>query len=105
VSLDELESHFLDDENWMTDKKTRLWDIRINSRRPNQYSLTSRLIFANVAMFALQASNPRVTGWGVKLSDKILNGQELYRLLSPVFLHGGIYHLFTNMYSCEFPPS
>jgi len=28
-----------------------------------------------------------------------LAGQDLYRLITPVFLHGGLYHLFTNMYS------
>lgn len=92
-------SHYLDDPNWMTDKKNRLWNGRPRQRRPNQYSWTSRLVVANVLMYALQAFNPRVTQWGVKLSEPILRGEDLYRLISPVFLHGSIYHLFTNMYS------
>lgn len=40
-----------------------------------------------------------MTELGIKLSDKILAGQELYRLITPVFLHGGLVHLFTNLYS------
>merc|ERR1711924_570719 len=62
-------------------------------------SWSGRLVFANIVCYALQAFNPSVTRWGVKLSEKILKGQDLYRLITPVFLHGGLYHLFTNMYS------
>lgn len=95
-------SHYLDDPNWMTNKQVRLWDGRTNNkrRRPNQYSWTTRLVVANVAGFALQTLlGDRFTNWGVKLSHKILNGQELYRLLTPVFLHGNLLHLGMNMYS------
>ena len=99
MTREEYESHFLDDENWMTDKKVRLWDTQRRGRRPNDFSWTSRLIGANIATFILQKINPRVTKWGVKLSDKILKGEDLYRLLSPVFLHGNIFHIMTNMYS------
>ena len=91
--------HYLDDEDWMTDKRSRLWDVKLNQRTPNKYSWTGRLVMANVIMYAIQAMNPAVTTWGVKLSDPILRGEELYRLVSPIFLHGSIYHLFTNMYS------
>lgn len=83
----------------MTDNKNRLWNVRLRERRPNKFSWTSRLVAANVLMYAVQVFNPRVTQLGVKLSDRILRGEDLYRLISPVFLHGSIYHLFTNMYS------
>ena len=83
----------------MTGNKNRLWNVRLSARQPNKFSWTSRLLVANIAMYAVKMFNPRVTQLGVKLSDKILRGEELYRLLSPVFLHGSIYHLFTNMYS------
>lgn len=83
----------------MTDKKSRLWNVRLNQRQPNRYSWAGRLVFANIVAYAAQVMNPAVTQWGVKLSDKILRGEQLYRLVSPVFLHGSIYHLFTNMYS------
>lgn len=99
AAIHDYSTHFLDDENWMTDKNVKLWDVRLNSRKPNEHSWTSKLILANIVGYAAQVLNPRVTQWGVKLSSKILNGQELYRLISPVFLHGGLYHLFTNMYS------
>lgn len=100
VLLHDSRPHYLDYDDWVTDKKTRLWDVKLN-RKPNSYSWTSRLVIANVVTYALQAINPAVTQWGVKISDRILRGEELYRLISPVFLHGSIYHLFTNMYSLQ----
>lgn len=41
------QSHYLDDENWMTDKRSRLWDVRLDRRSPNKYSWTSRIVLAN----------------------------------------------------------
>ena len=74
---------------------------RQSNMRPNERGGTwsSRLLLINVLVFALQSFYPSVTKWGVKLSDKIRNGDELYRLVSPMFLHGGIAHLMTNSYS------
>lgn len=74
---------------------------RQSSMRPNERGGTwsSRLLLINVVVFALQSFYPSVTKWGVKLSDKIRNGDELYRLVSPMFLHGGLAHLMTNSYS------
>jgi len=92
--------HFLDDKYWMTDKKIRIWDPQFNARkRVNQGSWVGRLALANVVCYAIQSYNPSFTQWGVKLSERILAGKDLYRLITPVFLHGGLYHLFTNMYS------
>eukprot|EP00533_Pseudo-nitzschia_delicatissima_P006698 CAMPEP_0116087994 /NCGR_PEP_ID=MMETSP0327-20121206/5644_1 /TAXON_ID=44447 /ORGANISM="Pseudo-nitzschia delicatissima, Strain B596" /LENGTH=393 /DNA_ID=CAMNT_0003579067 /DNA_START=146 /DNA_END=1327 /DNA_ORIENTATION=- len=92
--------HFLDDKNWITDKKIRIWDPQYNARkRANQRSWSGRLTLANIVCYAIQSFNPRFTQWGVKLSERILAGKDLYRLITPVFLHGGLYHLFTNSYS------
>ena len=84
-------SHFLDDKNWLTDKKIRIWDGQSSNRKPNQRSWVGRIVIANLFCYALQTFNPKVTMMGVKLSEKILNGQQLYRLVTPVFLHGGLY--------------
>jgi hypothetical protein len=84
--------HFLDDDYWMTDKKIRIWDPQYNSRkRANERSWSGRLALANILCYAIQAYNPRFTQWGVKLSERILAGKDLYRLITPVFLHGGLY--------------
>ncbi|KAL3907991.1 MAG: hypothetical protein SGILL_008651, partial [Bacillariaceae sp.] len=99
MSYEEYQSHFLDDDNWMTDKKTRLWNGNRSARTPNQYSWTSKIILSNIATYIMQAIDPRVTTMGVKISERIMNGQELYRLVTPVWLHGSPIHLFTNMYS------
>jgi hypothetical protein len=69
-------------------------EFRLSARQPNKLSCTSQMLVANVAMYAVQMFNPSVTQLGVKLSDKILRGEELCRLLSPVFLHGSIYDLY-----------
>ena len=74
----------------MTDKKIRIWDARV-SKRANQRSWSGRLTVANIVCYAIQSYNPRFTQWGVKLSEKILAGQDLYRLITPVFLHGGLF--------------
>jgi hypothetical protein len=84
--------HFLDDKYWMTDKKIRIWDPQFNARkRANQESWVGRLALANVVCYAIQSYNPSFTQWGVKLSERILAGKDLYRLITPVFLHGGLY--------------
>jgi Rhomboid family len=92
-------SHFLDSKDITTDSRARFYNVKFRSRPVNKLSWSSRIIFSNLLTFALQAIKPSVTNMGVKLSDRILRGQELYRLITPVFLHGGAGHLFTNMVS------
>ena len=84
--------HFLDDQNWMIDKKIRIWDPRYHSRkRANERSWSGRLTLANIVCYGIQTFNPKFTQWGIKLSERILTGKDLYRLITPVFLHGGLY--------------
>jgi membrane associated rhomboid family serine protease len=93
-------SHYLDyDRQVRNDDRTRFWQVSLKSSRAGNMSITSKLIFMNIIAFVIQSINPRFTAWGVKRSDLILQGRDLYRLLTPVFLHGNIGHLFTNMYS------
>lgn len=94
-------THFLDQEDWMKDKRSRLFKVDLKSRRPGKLSLTSKIVFCNVAAYVVQSFNPSFTNWGVKISEKILNGQDLYRIVTPMFLHGSIFHLFTNMFSLQ----
>lgn len=92
-------SHFLEFEVARADKRARYWKANLATRRPGQMSLTTRIVWANIFMYALQMWRPSVTTWGVKRSDLILQGRELYRLFSPVWLHANPGHLFTNMFS------
>jgi membrane associated rhomboid family serine protease len=91
-------SHFLDTEDWLRDKKARLWQVDLKSRAQGT-SWTTRITLFTIGVYAVQFFKPEVTQLGVKLSDKILRGEELYRLITPIFLHGGLGHLFSNMYS------
>ena len=77
-----------------------LWRIEPN-QRIGKTSLTGKIFMLNIAAFALQTAYPTLTAMGAKRSDLILNGQQLYRLFTPIFLHGGIGHLMTNSYSLK----
>ena len=64
-------------------------------------SLSNKIVMTNVAMYALQVWKPELTRRFAKRSDLILQGKELYRLITPVFLHGGVVHLMMNSYSLQ----
>ena len=91
--------HFLDFEQVQKDPNARIYQVNLRSRKPGKLSWTSRIGWANILCYGAQTYSPAFTQWGIKLSERILRGQELYRLITPVFLHGGLGHLFTNMYS------
>jgi membrane associated rhomboid family serine protease len=82
-----------------SNRNARIYKPDLKSRRPNQFSITTKIVYMTLACFGLQIFRPSVTEWGMKLSDRILRGEQLYRLVTPIFLHGGIFHLFTNMAS------
>lgn len=64
----------------------------------NQVRLTYILIALNVIVFIIDYfSGSMLTLWGMKENTAILSGQY-WRLLTPVFLHGGILHLVFNNY-------
>lgn len=94
-------SNYLDYEMLKEDKRSRIYSINFKTRNLGKLSWTSRLVWANVLVFLLQAWRPSVTSWGINLSDQIKSGRELYRTITPVFLHGNIFHLSTNMISLQ----
>jgi membrane associated rhomboid family serine protease len=99
VKSNDWNSHFIEYNEVQSDPRARYYHVNMKSRSIGKLSWSSQLIWSNIATFALHTFKPAVTQWGVKLSDKILRGQQLYRLVTPVFLHGGVAHLFTNMVS------
>lgn len=72
---------------------------REKMKRPGSLSATSWIGWVNVVAYGIQVAYPSFTRWGLKLSDKITRGEDLYRLVSPIFLHGGLIHLATNTLS------
>lgn len=62
--------------------------------------MTSRLHWVNVLAFVLQTLRPSVTRAGARVSHLAL-GSQPHRLLTPVFLHGGLGHLAVNTYSLQ----
>jgi len=86
------------EENALERSGIRPWKLDL-SPRYGHMSISSKLVLTNIACYALQLFNPKITRFGAKQSELILSGRELYRLVTPVFLHGGIVHLFMNAYS------
>jgi membrane associated rhomboid family serine protease len=81
------------------DPRCRPYRVDLSRRRPNSYSITSQIVAVTVASFAVQVLLPRWTQIGIKLSAPIRRGEQLYRLVTPVLLHGGFFHLLVNMQS------
>lgn len=77
----------------------RPWNVYTSSLRPGQYSWTSKIVLANVLIYGLQMVNPNITKMFAKRSDMILSGRQLYRLFTPMFLHGSVSHLLMNSFS------
>lgn len=67
-------------------------------------TLTYGLLALNVLIFLLQMATQGTMGvdlpalYGMKINDLIVEG-ELWRLFTPMFLHGSITHLAFNMYA------
>jgi membrane associated rhomboid family serine protease len=73
-------------------------------RRLRRFPGTYTLLGATVLVFLVQEASLQLTGvdriveWGAKFGPAIRAGQ-LWRLITPVFLHAGWLHLLANMYS------
>lgn len=79
----------------------RPWRVDFTPRSPGHYSWTSRIVMTNVFMYMSQIFFPAITQQGIKLSEPILQGRQLWRLATPMFLHGGLPHLLANIYSLQ----
>ena len=90
---------FMDINDVRKDRRARVFSVDIYGRRPNQLSITTRLVWFTIFTFALQVWKPSITPMGWKISDRILRGEQLYRTVTPIFLHGGLLHLGMNMIS------
>ena len=66
----------------------RPWSIKVNSKRANEYSWTTRLVTMNAFGYFLQCIAPRITQMDIKRSEFILQGKQLHRLITPIALHG-----------------
>ncbi|HNY84327.1 MAG TPA: rhomboid family intramembrane serine protease [Anaerolineaceae bacterium] len=76
---------------------------RISVKKPKSW-VTFTLIALSVAVYLAQLMTPRSNGLNLpliylgKVNELILMGQ-LWRLITPIFVHGSIIHLAFNMYA------
>ncbi|MCC8410407.1 rhomboid family intramembrane serine protease [Mucilaginibacter sp. UR6-1] len=88
---------------WLNDVKTILW--------PRQgYAVTPILILLNVSIFFVMViaglgfisfSSTDLLNWGADYRPAVMEG-DYWRLFTAMFLHGGVMHLFLNMYGLMF---
>jgi len=87
--------------------------IRKKQKSSIKISLTLILIIITAAIFLIQVivdyvTIDKVTGFGAftrlfsVIPSKILAGQQLWTLITSVFLHGSVWHLLMNMISLMF---
>lgn len=79
----------------------RPYNVNPSPSRPGTLSWTAKIVFANVVVYGLQMFSPSITRRFAKQSSLILEGKELYRLVTPVFLHGSVMHLMFNTFSLQ----
>jgi hypothetical protein len=56
----------------------------------------------SLALFVAGAVNPAVFGYAALTPSLIISGSRLWTLITHIFAHGGIFHLFVNMFSLFF---
>lgn len=72
------------------------------------FSITSQLIFLNVLCYFLVLiliaiyGDEKIIGNLALVPSAILSGERLWTLVTSMFLHGGLFHLFANMFSLFF---
>jgi len=84
-------------------RKTRYVRKRKRPSLRRNISLTWILIFINVIIFIpafiIIISNEAAIGYIAITPEDFINGRNLWTVLTSVFMHGGIFHLFVNMFT------
>ena len=87
-----------DDINTTNEKKNKKMEKIFSTKKP---IITYSIIAVCVIMFILSGGGYNIDSlilFGANYGPYVRNG-EFYRLIACIFLHGGIIHLFLNMYS------
>jgi len=75
-------------------------------KNPLNFSVTTSLILANVILFILFwifiSSNQAFLDYVAIKPSNILQGKYLWTILTSMFMHGGLFHIFANMFSLIF---
>lgn len=81
------------------DPRTRFYVMGGGKGGRSATAVTYSLVGITAISFLAQMALPKYTSFGMKISEKIRNGEELYRLVTPILLHGNFQHIATNMAS------
>jgi rhomboid protease GluP len=100
----------IEEEEGVVEKRKSFQEILEALIPTKDYYFTPIIIYINIFIYVLmvfRGINPfepsveSLISWGGNLRELTLVGQQ-WRLLSSIFLHGGIFHLLLNMYALLF---
>ena len=83
------------DINEVTEKKNKIYEKIFKKKT---ILVTYLLIIANVLLFLYSSANPDVI-YKYGMNGAAFKAGEYYRVITAAFFHGGLVHLFCNMYS------
>lgn len=87
-----------DDINISNERKNKAMEKIFSSKRPVVTYLLIALCLIMFIVSGFGVNTLSLIKYGANVSSLVKNG-EIYRLVSYMFLHGGIVHIFFNMYS------
>lgn len=105
------ESELMREEKRAAKERKKGWRKRYAYLLPQEgFMITPLLIYANVLLFLamvllgagfMTLDYPYLLSWGGVIRQEVLQG-AWWRLMTAVFLHGGLMHLLNNMFSLYF---
>lgn len=84
-----------EDINASNEKKNKKMEKIFSTKKP---IITYILMALCILMFLYSGINVSVFNMGANVFELVRNG-EIYRLITHMFLHAGVFHIFFNMYS------
>lgn len=85
-----------DDINRVTDRKNKIYEKTFSKKR---ITVTYALIAINIFVFLISNILGLIDINDFSMNSYMVKNHEYYRLITSAFFHGGLIHLFCNMYS------
>lgn len=74
--------------------------IKLRGKYPHYFSASAVILVLNIISFAISKMVPNFNINYMKINQRIAQG-EIYRLFTPLFLHGSLSHIMMNSFSLK----